>query len=745
MGRRETPVPEGPLRDFAQALRELRTRAPGTPTYRELAHRARYSPSALSDAASGRRLPSWDVTAAYVAACGGDVEQWRARWEELNTRLRADAPALLAELTLTEAGEGADTEALDEAEAMPSATAGPDEPAGSDGHDASVASRPPNALEGSSGSNASAATGAAGPAGNVAPLSRSDPARTGPFRLLGRLGGGAMGQVYLGVSRTGRPVAVKIVRADLAEDTHFRERFAAEVAAARRVHGPFTPAVVDADTEAERPWLATTWVPGPALDEAVEAGGPLPAAVVLALAAGVAEALAAFHAAGILHRDLKPGNILLDVDGPKVIDFGVARSAEASKLTRTGEHVGTVPFMAPEQAAGTPVTGAADVFALGCVLAYAATGTTPFGHGPSGEVLYRVAHADPDPSALDITDPVLRDLVERCLAKDPARRPSPQEIIDAGGGDHPEDVAWLPTAAATRYAARREEVSTLLARAATRRTVVRVKLSAVPLILATGVAVALAATTPGSTPSSPPQAKNRSTAPYTVPYPSASASPHPSAGANTPTSATGTRTTAGPNPGSNSSPHPSHTTAADSGGGTGSGSNPGGAAGTGTVKSTVPWTGYSSQGCSSPGAAQTSFYHQDGTADWKSTTGGDYEHSCDGAKYRKLTGDTDWTANADWVFHPRTGVTGCTFTIHIAKGTWADQAQYKVYNVDSTNIGNANFFAHFTLPQHDYDAGGWYTTRRFTDTTGTIDLALTNAGPSGPYGVVADIVTATCS
>ncbi|MER7187676.1 serine/threonine-protein kinase, partial [Streptomyces hyaluromycini] len=461
MGRREAPVPDGPLKDFAEGLRELRAQAPGSPTYRELAVRARYSSSALSDAASGRRLPSWEVTAAFVTACGGDVRRWQDRWRELDTRLRSGhAPALLAAAATTDAVT-ADAVTTDAPEPGPELAA----PA------PALSSAPP-----------------------VTPLSSSDPAKAGPYRLLGRIGAGSMGVVYLGVSRAGRPVAVKLVRADLAEDPHFRERFTAEVAAARRVSGPCTAAVLEADTEAERPWLATEYLPGPTVAEAVGSAGALPAAVVLGLAAGIAEALAAIHGAGVLHRDLTPGNVVLDDDGPKVVDFGVARAADAARLTRTGVRVGTVPFMAPEQADGRAVTAASDVFALGCVLAYAATGVPPFGDGTSSEVLYRIAHADPDPAALDCGDDRLRELIGRCLDKDPGRRPTPEEILALCGADRLEELAWLPTAAAARLAARRKEVDDTLARAATRRTVVRVRLTAVPLVLATGIAVAVALT-----------------------------------------------------------------------------------------------------------------------------------------------------------------------------------------------------------------------------------------------------------
>ncbi|MFG3208030.1 serine/threonine-protein kinase [Streptomyces sp. NPDC048192] len=476
MGRREAPIPEGPLHDFAQGLRDLRASAPGKPTYRELERRARYSHSALSDAAAGRRLPTWAITKAFVEACEGDVDEWQRRWQELRDVLLATDPGLAAE-----------TDDPDSPDAPRGSHARP-EPEGAPAPAADPGLEPP----------ADRKTGAAPPSSPAAaPLTATDPTRIGPFRLLGRLGGGAMGQVYLGASKAGRPVAVKVIRAHLAEDPDFRRRFAAEVAAARSVQGAYTPAVVDADPQAAQPWMATTYIAGPSLSEAVDRGGPLPPAAVAGLAAGIAEALRAIHAAGVLHRDLKPANVLLDADGPKVIDFGIARSLDASRLTQTGAQLGTIPFMAPEQADGRPVTGAADVFSLGSLLAYAATGIAPFGDGSSGQVLYRIVHCDPDPAALACEDNNLRVLIKACLDKDPDRRPTPEQIIDACTDRH--EGLWLPAALAAQVAARRDEASALLAKEATRRTVIRVKMSVVPLLLAVAVIVAAVLASPGRT------------------------------------------------------------------------------------------------------------------------------------------------------------------------------------------------------------------------------------------------------
>src|SRR5437773_1275053 len=214
-------------------------------------------------------------------------------------------------------------------------------------------------------------------------LQPGDPQLIGPYRLRGRLGAGGMGRVYLGLSPGGRSVAVKVIRADLAQDAEFRARFRREVAVARTVSGLFTAPVIDADVEGPVPWLATAYVPGPSLADAVTEHGPLPAASVLALARGLAEALSAIHAAGVVHRDLKPANVLLAGDGPRVIDFGISRAVEASALTHIGLVVGSPGFMSPEQAEGREVGSPSDIFSLGAVLAFAATGRGPFGSGVS--------------------------------------------------------------------------------------------------------------------------------------------------------------------------------------------------------------------------------------------------------------------------------------------------------------------------------------------------------------------------
>ena len=261
----------------------------------------------------------------------------------------------------------------------------------------------------------------------LAPLRRHDPDRVGPYLLLGRLGAGAMGRVYLGRSPAGRLVAVKTIRDDYAEEPDFRDRFAHEVAAARRVSGVFTAAVVAADPEAEVPWLATAYVPAPSLSRLIETCGPLPVPAVRWLAAGCAEALESIHAAGLVHRDLKPSNVLVSLDGPQVIDFGVARAVERIQLTATREALGTPAYMAPEQAREARSTGpASDVFSLGSTLLYAATGHAPYRGETTVDVLVRLATEPPDLAGLPAE---LADPLGRCLDRDPDRRPTPAQLV----------------------------------------------------------------------------------------------------------------------------------------------------------------------------------------------------------------------------------------------------------------------------------------------------------------------------
>ncbi|MFE4257297.1 serine/threonine-protein kinase [Streptomyces sp. NPDC056883] len=280
-----------------------------------------------------------------------------------------------------------------------------------------------------------------------AALSAEDPGEIGGYRLHARLGSGGMGVVYLAYTPGGRPIALKAVREEFAGDPEFRQRFAQEVASAERIHGLFTAQVVASGVDAPTPWLATAYVPGPSLHQVVQRHGPLPVRTVLLLVAGIAEALQAIHGAGVVHRDLKPANVLIAEDGPRVIDFGIARAADAVALTGMGLRVGTAAFMAPEQALGLPVSPATDVFALGALIAYVAGGEAPFGPGPESSALYRVVHEHPD---LARVPHELRDLVSWCLAKRPEDRPATVDLIAAVHahplvGPRPEfSEGWLP-------------------------------------------------------------------------------------------------------------------------------------------------------------------------------------------------------------------------------------------------------------------------------------------------------------
>jgi len=261
----------------------------------------------------------------------------------------------------------------------------------------------------------------------VEPLRRWDPEQVGGYVLVGRLGAGAMGRVYLGRSAAGRLVAVKTIKVELAEEPDFRTRFGQEVAAARRVSGAFTAAVVAADPEADVPWLATAYVPAPSLSTLVRACGPLPVPAVRWLAAGCAEALESIHAAGLVHRDLKPSNVLVSLDGPRVIDFGVARAAERIQLTVTRGAVGTPAYMAPEQARDTrQATMASDVFSLGGTMLFAATGHAPYQGETVMDVLVRLATEPPDLSGLPAD---LAEIVIACLERDPRKRPNSAAVL----------------------------------------------------------------------------------------------------------------------------------------------------------------------------------------------------------------------------------------------------------------------------------------------------------------------------
>jgi serine/threonine protein kinase len=288
----------------------------------------------------------------------------------------------------------------------------------------------------------------------VAAPRRWDPERIGPYAIIGRLGAGAMGQVYLARSVAGRLVAVKTIRVDLAEEPGFRARFAREVAAARRVSGVFTAAVIEADPEADLPWVATAYVPAPSLSTLVRRCGPLPVPAVRWLAAGCAEALQSIHGVGLLHRDVKPSNVLVAPDGPRVIDFGVARAAERVQLTVTREAAGTPAYMAPEQARdATQASPASDVFSLGATLVFAATGHAPYHGDTVMDILVRLATEPPD---LTGVPEELAGLVATCLERVPRERPTGTAILERLGSFAAQarpGHSYLPDCAITLIAA----------------------------------------------------------------------------------------------------------------------------------------------------------------------------------------------------------------------------------------------------------------------------------------------------
>ncbi|TMQ91381.1 hypothetical protein ETD83_31280 [Actinomadura soli] len=296
------------------------------------------------------------------------------------------------------------------------------------------------------------------------PLQGADPDRVGPYRLLGRLGAGGMGVVYLGRSPSGRPVAIKVIQRRFAGEPRFAARFRREAAAARRVTGVFTAPVLDADPDARTPWLVTAYLPGLSLREAVTRFGPLPPSAVRSLAAGLAEALGEIHRVGVVHRDLKPGNVMLTAGGPRVIDFGISRPEDAVTITRANTPVGTPGFMAPEQLRAERADPSADIFVLGATLAYAATGREPFGDGPLESRDLRALSGRADLGG--ITEPWLLDLIGACLLLDPARRPSAAGVLERLGP--PDDDApsllgtrWLPAAVAEEIDRRTAEAAPL--------------------------------------------------------------------------------------------------------------------------------------------------------------------------------------------------------------------------------------------------------------------------------------------
>jgi serine/threonine protein kinase len=280
----------------------------------------------------------------------------------------------------------------------------------------------------------------------VEPLQVGDPSYVGVYRLTGRLGAGGMGRVFLGVSPGGRTVAVKLMLPEHAADSGFRQRFAREVAAARQVGGFHTATVVDADPAADPPWMVTAYIPGPSLEEVVRSAGPLDPAALRALGAGLAEGLGAVHAAGLIHRDLKPGNVIMAEDGPRIIDFGIARAVDTPSQTSSGVLIGTFSFMSPEQVRGERLGPESDVFSLGSVLAYAATGHGPFDAAALPAIIYRIAVEPPDLGSL--SGP-LQGVISACLAKNPADRPPLDQLLGALSAlPGQSGLSWQPPFAA---------------------------------------------------------------------------------------------------------------------------------------------------------------------------------------------------------------------------------------------------------------------------------------------------------
>ena len=275
------------------------------------------------------------------------------------------------------------------------------------------------------------------------PLDGGDPGRIGPYAVLGRLGSGGMGQVYLGRAADGQLCAVKVIHPGLAHDEHFRARFSREVAAAGRVSGPHVARVLDAAPDDPQPWLATEYVPGPSLEQAVTAQRPLPERSVRIMAATLFAALATIHANGVVHRDIKPSNILLAPDGARLIDFGIARAVEGTQITRTGMILGSPAFMSPEQANGDEVGAPSDVFSLAAVLVFASTGVGPFGEGTPAALLLRAADSTP---GLGAVPAAIRPMLELCLTKDPAARPTAAVLAATLAAAVPAEssAAWLP-------------------------------------------------------------------------------------------------------------------------------------------------------------------------------------------------------------------------------------------------------------------------------------------------------------
>ncbi|SDL48973.1 Serine/threonine protein kinase [Glycomyces sambucus] len=356
-------------------------------------------------------------------------------------------------------------------------------------------------------------------------LAPGDPERIGPYRTIAELGRGAMGRVFLASAPDGRPVAVKLIAAALIEDEEFRARFRREVAASKQVAGAYTAAVIDAGPDDQVPWLASEFLVGPNLKDVVESAGPLPEATVLRLAAGLASALAAIHSAGMVHRDLKPANVILAADGPRVIDFGIARAADGitdTNLTKTGGVIGTPGFMSPEQAESGTVSAASDVFSLGSVLVLAATGHSPFAGASTLETLNNVVRSQPDLGALS---PRLRAIVERCLVRLPGARPTPAELTSLIGPVAPSTRPW-PDSVNALAERQRRQLSSLLGDAGVSTTLVDEAAAAAPPVPPSAPASAFDQySVPSAEPAAPASAYPMSAVPASAPPTSPVTSP----------------------------------------------------------------------------------------------------------------------------------------------------------------------------------------------------------------------------
>ncbi|MEU0160995.1 serine/threonine-protein kinase [Streptomyces sp. NPDC006261] len=343
--------------------------------------------------------------------------------------------------------------------------------------------------------------------GQLSPLGPEDPREVAGYRLLARIGEGGMGRVYLSRTRGNQPVALKVIRHEYAQDEEFRRRFEQEAISARRVRGYYIVPVVDHDTTGPQPWLATTYVPGLALDQLLTGHGTLPLTTVLQLTCCAAEALHAVHKAGVIHRDMKPSNILIGSEGPWIIDFGIARAADATQLTRSGGLIGTPQFMSPEHAGGQDLTPATDVFSLGLIAAVAATGRHPYGDAGAITLATKIANSESRPPDLTAYPQPLRAVLERTLAADATARPTPSELAELcqelSGRPSRDFVGWLPAPVAADIA-RREQAARQQAEtdSGARSGAVAGAETVPPRPVASGAAVPPGAAAPADTPPS---------------------------------------------------------------------------------------------------------------------------------------------------------------------------------------------------------------------------------------------------